>query len=89
MGNESNPKRIAYNGGTAQNFGSVRMHGIAINKTLVGTLIIAEGTTAVANFAATTPPNTYHVVPNGVRYGNLNITLSTGADDVVAFTAVA
>lgn len=89
MGTDSNPKKIAYNGATAQNFGSVFMQGIAINKTLVGTLIVAEGSTAVANFAATTPPNTYHVIPNGVRYGNLNITLSTAADDVTAFTRVA
>lgn len=89
MGNETNPKAIVYNGATAQNFGSVLMMGIGVNKTLAGTLIIKEGTTAVANFAATTPPNTYHVVPNGVRYANLNIILSTGVDDVTAFTKVA
>lgn len=89
MGNDSNPKKIAYNGATAQTIGSVFMYAIAINKTLAGTLVVTEGTTAVANFAATTPPNTYHVVPNGARYGNLSITLSTGVDDVTIFTKVA
>ena len=89
MGNESNPKHITYNGATAQNFGSVRVHGIAINKTLVGTLVVSEGSTAVASFAATTLAGEYHGVANGVRYTNLNIILSTGTDDVTVFSAVA
>lgn len=86
MGNESNVLKLA--AATATTLGSKLMFGIGINKTLVGNMIIAEGSTAVANFATGTTPNTFHVVPNGVRYNNLVITLAT-ADDVTAFTKVA
>jgi len=88
MGNESNVKKVVYNGATATTLGSVLMYNIGINKTLVGTLVVAEGSTAVANFAAATPVGNYHTVPNGVRYTNLTLTLST-ADDVTVFTKVA
>lgn len=87
MGNEANPKKLA--GTATTTFGSVRMYGVSVNKTLTGTMIINESGTAVATFAIGTTPGTYHLVPsNGVRYANLTIALSAG-DDCTAFTQVA
>jgi len=88
MGNESNVKKIVYNGATATSLGSVLVHGIGINRTLLGNIIVAEGSTAVANFATGTLPNTLHQVANGARYANFTITLAT-ADDVTVFSKVA
>jgi len=83
MGNDSNPKKIAASSTTT--IGSVMVYAISVNKTLAGTVSVNEGTTNTGIFAATTPPGTYHVTPNGARYGNLIIGLS-GADDVTLFS---
>ena len=60
------------------------LYGIAINKTLTGTLTVKEGSSAVGTFAATTAPGMYHLIPQGVRYYKLTLVLSAG-DDVTAF----
>lgn len=83
MGNESNSKKLTASGTTT--LGSVILYGLGVNKTLAGTVTVYNDTTNVATFATTAIPNTYHNIPNGVRYGNLVIVLS-GADDVTAFT---
>lgn len=86
MGNDSNPKKLTGSGTTT--FGSCFAYGFSVNKTLTGTLTINENGTAVAQFAIGTTPNTYHVIPNGVRYSALTAVLTAG-DDVTAFTRTA
>lgn len=86
MGNESNVIKLTGTGTTTLN--SVLMFGIAINKTLTGTLTVNENAVAVAQFAIGTVPGTYHTVPNGVRYSKLTLVLSAG-DDCTAFTKTA
>ena len=83
MGNDSNPKKLTATGTTTLN--QCMLYGIAINKTLVGTLTVNESGTAVAQFAIGTVPGTYHLAPSGVRYAILTMVLS-GADDVTVFT---
>jgi len=86
MGNDSYPVKLTASSTTI--LGSVFLYALAINKTLSGTVAINQGpSTSVAVFAATTPPNTYHVIPNGARYADLRIGLST-TDDVTAFIRV-
>lgn len=82
MGNDSFPVKLA--GTATTTFGSVFLMGICVNKTLVGTLTVNESGTAVGAFAATTPPGSYHILPNGGRYSILTIVLS-GADDVTVY----
>jgi hypothetical protein len=86
MGDRSNV--IQLTGSATTTFGSVVMYGVSVNKTLSGTMTIKESGTAVATFAATTPPGTYHLIPHGVRYAALTIVLSAG-DDCTAFTQIA
>jgi hypothetical protein len=83
MGNDSNPKKLTASATTT--LGSVMLYAICINKTLAGTITVNEGNTNVAIFATTAIPGTYHLAPNGVRYGSLAIALS-GADDVTVLT---
>lgn len=85
MGNDSYPVLLTQSATT--NLKSCLIYAVCINKTLAGTLILKEGSTAVANFAATTPPGTYHVLPNGGRFANFNGTLST-TDDVTVYMRV-
>lgn len=82
MGNDSYPVPLTQSGTT--NLKSCLIYCVSINKTLAGTLILKEGSTAVANFAATTPPGSYHIVPEGARYSNFNAALST-TDDVTVY----
>lgn len=86
MDSESNVKKLTVSATTT--LGSVLVTAIAINKTLAGTLSIVEGATSVAIFAIATPVGTYHIVPNGARYGNFGAALST-TDDVTVFSRVA
>lgn len=82
MGNDSYPVLLGQSATT--NLKSCLIYCVNINKTLAGTLVLKEGSTVLANFAATTPPGSYHVVPNGARYLNFNAVLST-TDDVTVF----
>lgn len=82
---DSNPKKLA--GTATTTIGACLLYGICINKTLVGTLTVQEGATAVGAFAVGTAPGTYHMLPNGGRYANLQLVLS-GADDVTVYTGV-
>lgn len=82
MGNDSYPKKLTGTGTTTLN--SCFLYGIAINKTLTGTLTVNENGSAVAQFAIGTVPGQYHLVPNGVRYAVLTLVLSAG-DDCTAF----
>ena len=80
---DANPKKLTGSGTTT--IGSCFVTGISVNKTLTGTLTVYETTTAVAQFAIGTTPNTYHLAPNGVRYSSLVLVLSAG-DDVTLFS---
>ena len=86
MGNDANPKRLT--GTDTTTFGSVFLFGVAVNKTLTGTMTIKEGTATIAVFAIGTAPGTYHQVDSGTRYASLSIVLSAG-DDCTAFTKIA
>lgn len=86
MGNDSNPKKLTASATTT--IGSVYLYGICVNKTLTGTMQVAEGATNIALFAIGTLPGTYHVSAFGVRYAGLAIGLSA-ADDVSVFTRTA
>lgn len=86
MDSDSNVKKLTVSATTT--LGSVLVTAIGINKTLVGSLSISEGATSVAIFVATTPVGTYHIVPNGARYGNFQANLST-TDDVTVFSRIA
>ncbi len=83
MGNESSVKKLTTSGITT--LGSCFLYNICINKTLVGTIVIKEGTTTVGTIAAGTLAGNYHQNTNGTRYTNLTITLST-TDDVSVLT---
>lgn len=82
MGNDSYPKQLTASATTT--IGSAFLYAICVNKTLVGTLTITDQGAATGQMAIGTLPGTYHVVPNGGRYGNLEIALS-GADDVTVY----
>lgn len=82
MGNDSQPLKLTGSGTTT--IGSSFLYCINVNKTLTGTLTVNESGTAVGQFAIATATGSYHIVPNGARYGNLTIVLSAG-DDVTVF----
>lgn len=86
MGNDSNPKRLTASATTT--LGAVYLYGIAVNKTLTGTMTVDESDRLMALFAIGTTPGTYHLAPNGTRYANLTIALSA-ADDVTVLTRTA
>ncbi len=81
---DSNPLKLS--GSATTTINGCFLYGISINKALTGTLTVNENGTAVAQFAATTPPGDYHNVPGGARYYKLTLVLSAG-DDVTIFTA--
>jgi len=83
MGNDANPTKLTGSGTTT--LGSVFLMNICINKTLTGTLTVQEGATPLGQFAIGTIPGTYHTLPNGGRYTNLQLVLSAG-DDVTVYT---
>ncbi len=83
MGNDANPIILTASGTTTLN--STFLYGIAINKTLAGTLTINENGVSVGQMAIGTLPGMYHVHANGVRYFKLTLVLSA-ADNVTAFT---
>lgn len=83
MGNDSYPLKLTVSATTT--LGSVMVYAIGVNKTLSGTVTVDNDTARIASFVATTPVGTYHVVPNGTRYSNLKVGLST-TDDVTIFT---
>lgn len=82
MGNDSYPVLLTQSATTTLK--SCLMFGIAINKTLAGTLVINDNGNAVANFAIGTLPGTYHIAAHGVRYAALTAVLST-TDNVTVF----
>ena len=82
MGNDSYPLKLTASGTTT--IGSAFLYAICVNKTLVGTLTVNETAVAVGQFAIGTAVGTYHIVPNGGRYGVLTLVLS-GADDVTVY----
>jgi hypothetical protein len=82
MGNDSYPILCTASGTTT--VGSCLLYGVAINKTTVGTVTVQEGATSVGAFAASTAVGSYFVLPNGTRFGNLEVVLS-GADNVTIF----
>lgn len=85
MGNDSNPKQLTASSTTT--IGSCLLYGIAVNKTLTGSLTINESGTPVATFAVGTPVGMYHIAAHGVRYTLLTLVLSA-ADDVTSFTRI-
>ncbi len=86
MGNDANPKALTGSGTTT--LGSSFLYGIAVNKTLTGTLTINESGSAVGQLAIGTLPGMYHAHANGVRYAALTLVL-TANDNVTAFNKVA
>ena len=86
MGNEANPKKLTTGGTTT--IGSCAVMGIGINKTLVGTIVVYESGTEIATFAATTPVGQYHTAPNGARYANLSVVLSTTDNATIFVKAI-
>ena len=64
--------------------GAMTLCGVNINKTLVGTVTVQEGATALGQFAIGTTPGPYWFTEVGVGFANLQVVLS-GADDVTLF----
>ena len=85
MGNDSNPRKLTASATTT--LGAVYCYGISINKALTGTVIVNDGLSNKAIFAAATPAGMYHTVPFGATYASLAIALST-TDDVTVFVRV-
>lgn len=79
---------VQLTGTATTTLGTRFLMAICVNKTLIGTMVIKDGATTVGSFAIGTVPNTYHVVPNGARYQNLQVVLSAG-DDVTAYIQLA
>lgn len=86
MGNDANPKKLTASATTT--IGSVYLYNVCVNKTLTGTMAIADGAVNIGLFAIGTLPGNYHLSSFGVRYANLAIGLSA-ADDVSIFTRTA
>ena len=85
MENDAYPLKLTGTGTTTPGgLSGTKLYGIAINKTLTGTLTVNENGTAVGAFAIGTAPGMYHLVTQGVRYTKLTLVLSAG-DDVTAF----
>ena len=82
MGNDSTAKQLT--GSATTTIGAAFLYAICVNKTLTGTLTVSDTGSTVATFAIGTLPGTYHVVPNGARYGSLACALSAG-DDVTVY----
>lgn len=82
MGNDSNPVQATQSGNTT--IGSAFLMCISVNKVLAGTVVIKDGSTTVGTLAIGTVAADYHNLPNGGRYGNLVVTLST-SDDVTIY----
>jgi hypothetical protein len=64
------------------------IHGIAINKTLTGTLTIKQGATTIGVIAATTIPGMYWLSENGIYVDNLSIVNGSTEDVTVFYTNI-
>lgn len=86
MGRDSFPVQLTGTGTTT--LGSRFLMAICVNKALTGTMVIKDGASTVGSFAIGTAVGTYHIVPNGARYQNMQVVLSAG-DDVTAYVQLA
>ncbi len=82
MGNDSYSVKLTASATTT--LGAVFLYSINLNKVLGGTVTVNEGVANKGIIAASTLAGPHHVVPNGVRYTNLAIALSS-TDDVTVF----
>ena len=61
------------------------LHGIQINKTLVGTVTVKAGTTTIGVLAIGTLAGTHWQSTNGVEIESLTIVNSSSSDDITVF----
>lgn len=66
----------------------VVIHGIQINKTLVGTLTIKAGSTTIGTFAIGTAVGSYWISTNGIQVESANITTTASEDITVIYTNI-
>lgn len=66
----------------------VVLHGIQINKTLVGIVTIKSGSTTIGVFAAGTLPGNYWISTNGIEIESANIVNASTEDITVIYTNI-